>query len=480
LTTSHPSASAPATDVQSKLAALQAALAAHAGGQPDRDVAAKLSDAARALLATAVSLGTEVADAHDAQQAALQAAARDLADALAPAPSFPGVPAWDLGPVTVAVTVADAAALAARLAGAVPSPGTHLCLSIGTYPGFSVPASWKGVVIRSATVWQNAPVDAPLAAVVTGNVTVAGPGCTVAGLKLDNTTAVNANTGSIVLRGTGSRVSRCLIDSPKPLADAVDVSANDCVVDGNEIRNFSNIAVYVASGAQRAKVSWNYVHKASTVAGRPLSHAGIQLGGTPAKVGVENPGGSVVEFNRIDDWTGVNGIELKSDDNTVSLNTLVGSGAGQCSISIRHGSRTKLVANCVENGQILLCGRDSVAVGNKTFGTRNNPSMRVKAGTCSTEDFLATGGGSGKYPYSMGARVIRHDGVVEVGSKPNGTETLAALATSVEACAGPVTVGGVPSVFARTTTTTWTEPVPAVRALVAADVGPMATRAVTA
>lgn len=459
---------------------LAADIAGMAGG-PERSMAALLSQAAADLAARGQALAT-IADTLDAATADAAATLADLRARIAALPSPPPPPpaaAWDLGPVRAVVTVPDAPALAALLAGPVPLPGTHLCLAAGAYPGFSVPGSWQGVVVRSAVFSSAAGLaDAPQAAVVTGNVTVAGPACTVAGLSLANTAAVDANVPSIRLAGAGSRASRNLVDTPRPLADGIDIAGNDCVVDGNEIRNFANMAICPLPGARRCYIGWNHLHHASAVAGRPNSRAGIMLGGNLAKVGVENPGGHLVEWNLVEDWVGVDGIEVKSADNVVRLNTLLGSAAGQCGISVRHGPRTLVVANHVENGQILLCDHDSVAVGNRTTGTRNAPRLRVKAGTISPEQFLASGGGGGQYPYSVGARVVLHDGAVEVGAKPNGTETLPALATALEACRGVVTVGLPGSDFVRTDTTAWADPVPNVRRLAPADVGPLAGRQV--
>jgi hypothetical protein len=87
-------------------------------------------------------------------------------------------PPWDLGPIRALVGVPDAPSLASLLAGPAPLPGTHLCLAPGTYPGFTVPPSWSGVVLRSGSFTAAGLVDAPQAAVVTGN--VHGPGARAA------------------------------------------------------------------------------------------------------------------------------------------------------------------------------------------------------------------------------------------------------------------------------------------------------------
>jgi hypothetical protein len=231
-------------------------------------------------------------------------------------------------------------------------------------------------------------------------------------------------------------------------------------------------------GCERCYIGWNYLH-GQAPGGRVNSNSGMMIGGLVAGV-TENPGFHVVEFTLIEDWIGVDGLELKSSDCTLRWNTLLSATGGQCSINVRHGPRTLLLGNWVENGSIQLGDNDSVAVGNKTTGTRNGPAMRVKAGTCSPEEFLASGGGAGKYPYARDARVIWHDGDIQVGARPSGTETLPALGTRIEACPGKVTIigGTTPaSTYTRLDTTTWTGDRPTPRRLSPADVGPLATRA---
>jgi hypothetical protein len=204
----------------------------------------------------------------------------------------------------------------------------------------------------------------------------------------------------------------------------------------------------------------------------------MMIGGTISGV-IENPGSHVVEYNLIGDWVGVDGLELKSSDCILRLNTLLGSDKGQCCINVRHGPRTLIAGNWVENGSIHLGDNDSVAVANKTTGSRNSPAMRVKAGNCSPEEFLSSGGGAGKYPFARNARVIWHDGSIQVGFQASSTEILPALGTVLEACPGKVTVvpgTTPPSVYTSLPGTAWTDGRPVPRRLTPADVGPLATR----
>lgn len=448
-----------------KLAPLDAT-AGLVGGDAERGLAVVVQQVFSDLSARAVALDGQGTDLRQAM-AGLKARIAELDSAAA----------WDLGPIRALVAVPDPPSLAALLAGAAPLPGTHLCLAAGTYPGFVVPATWQSVVFRSGSFSAAGLVDAPQAAVVTGNIRVDGPGCVVAGFALTNTTAQAGNVAPITLAGAGSRATRNVVDTPHVLANGIDATASDCSVDGNEIRNFANNGICPKPGAQRVYIGWNWLH-GQVAGGRPNSKAGMMIGGLIAGV-TENPGGHVVEWNLLTDWPTVDGLELKSSDCILRFNTLIGSAAGQCSINVRHGPRTLIAGNTVENGSIQLGDNDSVAVGNKTAGTRNAPALRIKAGTCSPEEFLASGGGAGKYPYARNARVIWHDGDTQVGARPNGIETLPALLTSIEACPGKVTIvaGTTPaSSYARSDATTWTGERPVPRRLSPADVGPLATR----
>lgn len=456
-----------------ELGRLDAGLAA-ANGAPERALAAALAQAAAGLASRADELLT-YAGSLDSQGGELRQAMAELKARIA---ALEPASTWDLGPVRALAAVPDAGALAALLAGAVPPPGTHLCLAAGTYPDVIIPASWQGVVLRSGSLSAAGLVDAPQAAIVTGNVQVLGPACAVAGFFLTNTTASPKVTASIVLAAAGARAARNVVDTPYILANGIDATADDCSVDGNEIRNFANNGICPKAGTKRCYIGWNYLH-GQAAGGRPNSNAGMMIGGLISG-GVENPGEHVVEWNLIEDWMGVDGLELKSSDCILRGNTLIGSAAGQCSINVRHGPRTLVIGNLVENGSILLCDNDTIAVCNKTTGTRNTPAMRVKAGTCSPEEFLASGGGAGKYPYARDARVILHDGAIQVGARPNGTETLPPLGTVLEACPGKVSVGAGTkplATYTRLDATTWTGERPVPRRLSPADVGPLATRA---
>jgi hypothetical protein len=98
----------------------------------------------------------------------------------------------------------------------------------------------------------------------------------------------------------------------------------------------------------------------------------MMIGGLVAGV-TENPGFHVVEWNLIEDWVGVDGLELKSSDCISASTPCSARRAGQCSINVRHGPRTLILGNWIENGSIQLGDNDSVAVGNKTTGSAQQP-----------------------------------------------------------------------------------------------------------
>lgn len=399
-----------------------------------------------------------VADAQDAQVAAIRAAVADLRAAVPPP--------WDLGPVRALVAVRDAKDWADASAGPPPLPGTHLCLAPGEYAtSLAVPRSWTGVVVRSGSFFA----DAPQAAVVTGNILVQGPGCVAAGFLCTNATADPKIGASIVLAAPRARATRNVVDTPPLWANGIDATASDVAIDANEVRQFANNGLCPKPGTQRVYVGQNYLH-GRVDGGRPLSQAGMMIGGLISGV-TENPGFHVIEGNLLEDWVGVDGLELKSSDCVLRGNTLIGSAAGQCSINVRHGPRTLIAGNWVENGSVQLGDNDSVAVCNKTTGTRNSPGLKIKAGTCSPEEFLASGGGAGKYPFARNARVVAHDGAIVVGFRANGVETLVPLGTVIEACAGSVAAIAGAS-YSRSDVSTWTGEQPTPRRLTPADVGP--------
>ncbi|MFL6097916.1 MAG: glycosyl hydrolase [Blastococcus sp.] len=376
--------------------------------------------------------------------------------------------------------------LASVLAGTI-RPGTFVALASGTYGNLVVPSSVAGtasspIVFFSGAMSGLIPTEALLAAVFTGNVSVAGPDVIVRGLRLTNTTADAGGSATVaskpsILLDTAAargRASRCQVLSPTQWADAIELRGSGQRVDYNEVSNFANvgIATYVASDG---RVDHNWLH-GQAAGGRTNSNAGMMIGQPIGVAGQEPHGGFVIELNLVEDWAGVTGIELKSSGNTLRYNTLLGASGRDVRISVRHGDDNILAANWLENASLQVDDLRTIVVMNKTTGTLNTPLARVKAGNITPAAFdQITTGGAGQYPYSDGARIIRHQGDILVGDRPNGIETLPPLGTTVEECTGTVTVGaGLTPAATYTTvaTSSWTAwPNPAAK-LARTDVGP--------
>jgi hypothetical protein len=292
--------------------------------------------------------------------------------------------------------VYDASQLKAALAAA--QPGDLIVLAPGcTFAG-------DFVVSRSGT--QQAPITIAcgtvLGATITGSFTLAGADIVLAGSQVKK---------GIVLKGDRTRASRCKIDASGTNPGVTIAKGTGCVVEFCEVRNHLGRGIRADTAARQARIYRNWVHDQGTPA-NPLAVANIIIGvtgGTSATV----TGAKIVE-NLVEKAKARQAIECKASGNVLEGNTVVGTAKQPGDLLVRFGTDNVFLRNWVENGRLLLCDKQSIAVGNRCTGSLFKPCIGVKAGT-STADEMRSGGDTGAYLISEDARLIANESAVHVG-----------------------------------------------------------------
>jgi hypothetical protein len=306
------------------------------------------------------------------------------------------------------VYAVDATALAKALAAAL--PGDTIVLTGSSYSGnFSATRAGTQaapVVVQAVTT---------LRATISGTFTVAAADVTLRGLVVRQ---------GITLNGDRARASRCKVDA-SGAADAVRVAGGTgVVVEFCELTNFASQAVDVLGPARSPRVYRNWVHGQGVP---PTDDGAAIIVGTGKATSAVTIGALVLE-NRVEALNARQAIETKSSGNRIEGNTVVG-GAKPGDILVRHGLDNVLVRNWVQNGRVLVGDERSVAVRNRTSGSRYDPVLGVKAGDITGDQLRA---GVSGYPISEDARVITQEAVDEIGWRYEGWD-LKPLRTSVEA-----------------------------------------------
>jgi hypothetical protein len=243
-----------------------------------------------------------------------------------------------------------------------------------------------------------------LSATVSGVFTVGAADVTLRGLVVK---------GGIDLNGDRARASRCKVDASGP-TPAVQVSGGTgVVVEFSDLSRFTGRGIQIDGPARSPRIYRNWVHAqgattVDTIAGI-ISGVGKGTSDVPIRA-------HILE-NLVEALTVRQAIELKSSNNRVEGNTVVGTSTRPADILVRHGLDNVLVRNWVEDGRLLVGDERSVAVRNRVTGSRHDPVLGVKAGDITGDELRA---GVSGYPISEDARVVAQEAVGEIGWRYEG------------------------------------------------------------
>jgi hypothetical protein len=339
------------------------------------------------------------------------------------------------------VPVSSAAELTLALAEA--QPGDHIVLADGAYAGGFVYArpgtAADPVVVRSAN---------PLGASIRGSVAVSAAYGWLYGVMLPGT--------DVRIAADGVRLARC--KQTETLSPAVLVTAGHGVeVDHNEIAGCHDRGICLqadpASPAalQGVHVHHNYLHDFNAAPAANV-HAGLEIGTAADQAGASVK--ALVEWNLFHNvGAGSDGVVIRSSDNLVQHNTLLGCRAR---LANRHGERNQLVANWVEGCLgVRMHDRNGRAIGNVLIDCADGLELMAgDAARPACENWLLAGNKAN---------------VATIGAQLDADFSVPASNTRVQAHAGPIRYG----LQAGTTQEAETaETVPPARRLGAADVGP--------
>jgi hypothetical protein len=356
--------------------------------------------------------------------------------------AVPVEPVADLPTPLSTVTVGDMAALNSALSAA--PAGRRIILSNGDYTGTLTVTRSTGTASDPIQIYAATTLQAQ----ITGRVTLSSANVIIARCDVPK---------GIDLNGSRTRAHRCRCngvgDSDR---NTILINGDDCIADWCETSNFANEGIRNAGYRNRIQ-RCVLTGKTKSPAGTPS--AVISSGGSKADSGksfkceiIEN----LVYANNEN-----NGIELKSSDNVVEGNTILGGGGQSTNINNRHGVRNVYRRNWVEGGgQLQLSDHNSVAV-------RNKGELGVNGGSVSGDELRS---GTSGIVYAEDAVAIDHDGSIEIGGW-NGTNPppKPPLRTILENCTGSVkTISGT---YSPRGITSYPRPA-APKKLTTADVGP--------
>jgi hypothetical protein len=288
-------------------------------------------------------------------------------------------------------------------------PGDYIVLAKGTYAGdFTMQKSGtqeKPIFIQCNEI---------LGATITGRFIVKGADVVLSGLVVKK---------GIELYGERDRASRCKVDDSGGTAPMQLLGGSDIVVEYCDFSNFAAVGIRCTAATKRPHVYRNWFHDQATPLD-PLNVSAIVAGSSKATSLIQIE--AHIHENLTENLQGRQAIELKSSNNRVEGNTVIGTSQRPADVLVRHGLDNILASNWVIDGRVLVNDKRSIAVRNHTTGKRHGPCIGVKAGTLTGDDLRA---GNSGYPIAENARLIANKGDISVGwrspdwnRKPIGTK----------------------------------------------------------
>jgi hypothetical protein len=270
----------------------------------------------------------------------------------------------------------------------------------GSYPGSLT------VDRTNIQVWSEELNDA----VFSGPITLSGPGCILARARI-----TRSGTGSYFVRlsGNRSRVHRCLIDGQGQARNGddgtsgtenhagVDITADDCEVDGCEITGTSQ-GIEASHTHVRWKIFRNWLHDQGGVLSS--KHAWVYVGsGGPVSARASIQG--LFLCNRLESASAHQQLEIKGSDCRIISNTHKGT-SPIANVYTRTGDDNYYALNWgVGNSVLGLAGRRNIAV-------RNHGRLGVRGGSITPDQFDS---GEKGIMIADGAIVVAHDGIIDLG-----------------------------------------------------------------
>jgi hypothetical protein len=359
-----------------------------------------------------------------------------LGDGADPPEPVAGLPA----PLST-VTVANMAALTSALS--IAPAGRRIILSDGDYTG--------NLTVTRSTGTTNDPIQiyasSTLKARITGRVTLSSANVIIARCDVPK---------GIDLNGDRTRAHRCRCNGVRNAdRNTIIINGDDCTADWCETSGFDKEGIRNA-GFRNTIKRCVLTGKTATAPGTPS--AVISSGGSKADSAKAFKCQIIENLVYANDEN--NGIEIKSSDNVVEGNTVLG-GAGQATnINNRHGMRNVYRRNWVEGGDLQLSDHNSIAV-------RNKGKLGVNGGQISGDQLRS---GDSGIVYAEDAVAIDHDGSIEIGGwNANNPPPKPPLRTILENCTGIVTT--ISGTFGRRGITSYPRPA-APKKLTTVDVGP--------